>query len=116
MAARFVKPPHGSCLGLQTMGNQSPTVALLLRLLLLVSPDFAGPLEAGLSQAPPLPRQRLALDPASAAQRFDGHGALSAGASSRLLFDYAEPQRSQLLDFLFAPGVGAPASQTAARP
>ena len=77
----------------------SPAVALLL---LLVGP-LAGPLEAGLGQAPPLSPQRLALDPASAAQRFDGHGALSAGASSRLLFDYAEPQRSQLLDYLFAP-------------
>ena len=83
-------------------------------LLLLVGP-LAGPLEAGLGQAPPLPRQRLALDPASAAQRFDGHGALSAGASSRLLFDYAEPQRSQLLDYLFAPGVGAPASHADSR-
>ena len=90
-------------------------MALLLRLLLLVGPP-AGPLEAGLGQAPPLSPQRLALDPASAAQRFDGHGALSAGASSRLLFDYAEPQRSQLLDYLFAPGVGAPCSQPGRQP
>jgi hypothetical protein len=38
---------------------------------------------------------------------FDGLGALSAGASSRLLIDYPEPQRSQILDYLFKPAYGA---------
>ena len=38
---------------------------------------------------------------------FEGLGALSAGASSRLLIDYPEPQRSQVLDFLFQPNFGA---------
>ncbi|MBO0687674.1 MAG: galactosylceramidase, partial [Candidatus Dormibacteraeota bacterium] len=38
---------------------------------------------------------------------FDGEGALSAGASSRLLADYPEPQRSQVLDYLFKPDYGA---------
>ena len=38
---------------------------------------------------------------------FDGLGAASAGASSRLLIDYPEPQRSQILDYLFKPGYGA---------
>jgi hypothetical protein len=38
---------------------------------------------------------------------FDGLGAVSAGASSRLLIDYPEPQRSQILDYLFKPGYGA---------
>ena len=38
---------------------------------------------------------------------FDGVGGLSAGASSRLLRDYPEPQRSQILDFLFLPSFGA---------
>ena len=32
---------------------------------------------------------------------------LSAGASSRLLYDYKEPYRSQILDYLFKPGYGA---------
>ena len=32
---------------------------------------------------------------------------LSAGASSRLLIDYLEPQRSQILDVLFKKGYGA---------
>lgn len=39
--------------------------------------------------------------------RFDGLGAISAGASSRLLFDYPEPERSQILDYLFKPNYGA---------
>src|SRR3954465_15773567 len=39
---------------------------------------------------------------------FDGIGAISGGGgNSRLLFDYPEPQRTQVLDYLFKPGVGA---------
>lgn len=38
---------------------------------------------------------------------YDGVGAISAGASSRLLYDYPEPERSQILDYLFKPNYGA---------
>jgi hypothetical protein len=38
---------------------------------------------------------------------FEGIGALSAGASSRLLIDYPEPYRSQILDILFKPKFAA---------
>lgn len=38
---------------------------------------------------------------------FEGFGALSAGASSRLLYDYPEPYRSDILDYLFKPNFGA---------
>ena len=38
---------------------------------------------------------------------YEGIGALSAGASTRLLIDYPEPYRSQILDFLFKPKYGA---------
>jgi galactosylceramidase len=38
---------------------------------------------------------------------FEGIGACSAGASSRLLIDYPEPYRSQILDYLFKPNYGA---------
>lgn len=38
---------------------------------------------------------------------FEGIGALSAGASTRLLINYSEPVRSQILDFLFKPKFGA---------
>ena len=47
------------------------------------------------------------LDGASKGRVFDGLGAASAGASSRLLIDYPEPQRSEILDYLFKPGYGA---------
>jgi len=42
----------------------------------------------------------IVLDGANVGRRFDGHGGLSAGASSRLLFDYPEPARSDILDYL----------------
>lgn len=39
---------------------------------------------------------------------YDGIGGLSGGgATSRLLVNYPEPQRSQILDYLFKPGFGA---------
>ena len=47
------------------------------------------------------------LDARTAHHVYAGHGALSAGASSRLLWDYPEPQRSQILDYLFLPQFGA---------
>lgn len=38
---------------------------------------------------------------------FDGVGGVSAGGSTRLLVDYPEPERSQILDYLFQPNYGA---------
>lgn len=38
---------------------------------------------------------------------FEGIGGVSAGASSDLLYDYEDPARSQILDFLFKPKFGA---------
>ena len=49
----------------------------------------------------------MVLDGNGSGRVFDGLGAVSAGASSRLLIDYPEPQRSQILDYLFKPGYGA---------
>ena len=49
----------------------------------------------------------IVLNGGSSGRVFDGLGAVSAGASSRLLIDYPEPQRSQILDYLFKPGYGA---------
>ena len=57
--------------------------------------------------APPAAAAPIALYGASVGFRYDGHGALSAGASSRLLVDYPEPQRSDILDLLFRPSFGA---------
>ena len=49
----------------------------------------------------------IRLNGSSTAFEYHGHGALSAGASSRLLMDYPEPQRSDILDLLFKPRFGA---------
>ena len=49
----------------------------------------------------------IRLDPSAPGLPYDGHGALSAGASSRLLFDYEPAVRSDILDFLFKPNFGA---------
>jgi hypothetical protein len=64
--------------------------------------------------APPIPpppppvTEPFLLDPAApGSKRFDGHGGLSAGASSRLLYDYPEPARSEILDYLYKPNFGA---------
>jgi len=43
-----------------------------------------------------------------AGRRFDGVGAISGGgATSKLLTNYPEPQRGEILDFLFKPNFGA---------
>lgn len=47
------------------------------------------------------------IDLTSKGRTYEGIGALSAGASTRLLMDYEEPYRSQILDFLFKPKYGA---------
>jgi hypothetical protein len=49
----------------------------------------------------------IVLDSAGRGPAYEGIGAASAGASSRLLYDYQEPYRSQVLDYLFKPGYGA---------
>jgi len=59
---------------------------------------------AGLAGAAPYAIQ---LDPTSPGRVFEGIGAVSAGASTRLLVDYPESQRAQILDFLFKPKFGA---------
>lgn len=50
----------------------------------------------------------IAIDGTKPGLAFDGVGAISGGGgNTRLLVDYPEPQRSQLLDYLFKPGYGA---------
>ena len=57
---------------------------------------------AGLATA-----ETVTLDGQGPGLTFDGLGGLSAGAGTRLLFDYPEPQRGELLDLLFKPNFGA---------
>ena len=50
----------------------------------------------------------VTIDGGSPGRTFDGVGAISGGGgNSRLLIDYPEPQRSQILDYLFKPNYGA---------
>ena len=64
-------------------------------------------LQAGLGLSAQAPSKDVVLDGASTGQTYDGIGAVSAGASSRLLIDYPEPYRNQILDYLFKPDYGA---------
>lgn len=50
----------------------------------------------------------IVIDGASTGLAFQGIGAISGGGgNSRLLIDYPEPERSRILDYLFAPRYGA---------
>jgi hypothetical protein len=61
--------------------------------------------------ASPTPAQAataITINGSSGGRVFDGVGAISGGGgNSRLLIDYPEPQRSDILDYLFKPGYGA---------
>jgi len=47
------------------------------------------------------------IDVSGSGRAFEGIGAVSSGASTRLLLDYPPPQRSAILDYLFRPRYGA---------
>ncbi|MEV6801818.1 ricin-type beta-trefoil lectin domain protein [Micromonospora rifamycinica] len=60
---------------------------------------FAGPARAATA---------ITVNGSSGGRTFDGVGAVSGGGgNSRLLIDYPEPQRGQILDYLFKPNYGA---------
>jgi Glycosyl hydrolase family 59/Ricin-type beta-trefoil lectin domain len=62
----------------------------------------------GMTTAPAEAATSITLNGGSGGRTFDGVGAISGGGgNSRLLIDYPEPQRSQILDYLFKPGYGA---------
>lgn len=52
-------------------------------------------------------KSEIKIDGSGQGRIFEGIGGVSAGASSRLLIDYPEQQRSQILDYLFKPNYGA---------
>ena len=55
--------------------------------------------------------QTITIDGATATNRFDGIGVVNGGgATSVLLKDYREPQRSQILDMVYKPKFGASVS------
>ena len=89
---------HIFCFPSRRRAAVDQTRALLLIFLLFVACGWS----TTLAQQP-----EIVLDGNAAGRVFDGLGAVSAGASSRLLIDYPEPQRHQILDYLFKPGYGA---------
>src|SRR4051794_3411017 len=61
-----------------------------------------------LTATPAAAATSVTINGTAAGRVFDGVGAISGGGgNSRLLVDYPEPQRSQILDYLFKPGYGA---------
>src|SRR6185312_14753506 len=73
----------------------------------LIAMSVVAVLQSGSSSFAQTAQKEIVLNGASKGRIFDGLGAVSAGASSRLLIDYPEPERSQILDYLFKPGYGA---------
>src|SRR5882757_4184380 len=58
--------------------------------------------------APAQAATTITINGTGAGRTFDGVGAISGGGgNSRLLIDYPEPERSQVLDYLFKPNYGA---------
>lgn len=58
--------------------------------------------------SPAMAATTITINGNSAGRVLDGVGAISGGGgNSRLLIDYPEPQRSDILDYLFKPGYGA---------
>ena len=52
--------------------------------------------------------QTITIDGAGTGRTYDGIGAVTGGGgTSPLLIDYVEPQRTQILDYLFKPNYGA---------
>lgn len=90
---------HTNCKKVNRVAKASRR-ALSPRVLLALAIGFACAVASGQNVS-------VVLDGNSTGRVFDGIGAVSAGASSRLLIDYPEPQRSQILDYLFKPGYGA---------
>jgi Glycosyl hydrolase family 59/F5/8 type C domain len=68
---------------------------------------LTGPLSSGTAAATPADAPTFVVDGNDGGRVFDGVGGVSAGGSSRLLYDYPEPERSQILDYLFSPTGGA---------
>lgn len=84
---------------------RSPASPLLVRaLLVLVFLASVLGLPAGQAQA----ATSITISGTAAGRVFDGVGAVSGGGgNAKLLYDYPEPQRGQILDYLFKPGYGA---------
>lgn len=50
---------------------------------------------------------KITINGRGGGRTFEGIGAVSANATSKLLIDYPEPYRNEILDYLFKPNFGA---------
>ncbi|MFF2040869.1 RICIN domain-containing protein [Kitasatospora sp. NPDC058170] len=86
----------------------APALAVLALCFELLLAWSAPPPAAAAPAATTAVSTAITVDGGSAGRTFDGVGAISGGGgNTRLLLDYPEPQRAQILDYLFAPGQGA---------
>src|SRR5580692_3277843 len=91
---------------MKRFGNLSRSMQLLASVVLF-SASALGCFVNANGQAPRAD-EPIVIDREGAGRVFDGVGAISGGGgNSRLLIDYPEPYRSQILDYLFKPGYGA---------
>ena len=89
------------------MSFRLPALAVLSVTLTVAAPAPEAK-AAPVPEAKAAPATAVVVDGAVTGRTFDGVGAISGGGgNSRLLIDYPEPQRSQILDYLFKPGYGA---------
>ncbi|MFC4588460.1 RICIN domain-containing protein [Sphaerisporangium corydalis] len=79
-----------------------------LRSALLALLTLASVLTVLAVQTPARAATAITINGGSAGRTLDGVGAISGGGgNSRLLVDYPEPQRGQILDYMFKPAYGA---------
>ena len=91
---------------MKRFGNLSRSMQLLASVVLF-SASALGCFVNASGQAPRAD-EPIVIDREGAGRVFDGVGAISGGGgNSRLLIDYPEPYRSQILDYLFKPHFGA---------
>ncbi|MCX5070228.1 ricin-type beta-trefoil lectin domain protein [Micromonospora lupini] len=89
--------------GITRLIRRSSTLALLVVGSVLAASGVVGGLTTPAQAA-----TSITINGSSGGRTFDGVGAVSGGGgNSRLLMDYPEPQRGQILDYLFKPGYGA---------
>lgn len=89
------------------MFSKSTTLRSVAAVLAVAVAGIPGPFGAETSRADSEPDHTIVVDGQDTGRAFDGVGGVSAGGSSRLLIDYPEPERGQILDYLFAPNYGA---------
>ena len=84
-------------------GSRFVAVAAVLAVIMAAAAVLLAPARAGAATT-----TSITVDGTSPGRTFDGIGTVSGGgANSRALIDYPEPQRSQILDYLFKPDYGA---------